>query len=452
MKKILIVVGLGLGVWGVGLLGQVIAGKSAIKGVATLGSFNGLTYTATLTNHTTFTQNSNPPPACQQGDTTYFSDWTKNTDGGAWSGGLILGTVGDGCWAGTNSAHIVGPLNLTAYNPASIGGTTVNSLAGFTVNPMSGWGTIGQNFCMDSTESNNSCSVGFHLFSFKGTLYWAIMSQFDGDPEGGSSQAIIASPDYLHACNEANISGFSGCTSSNWSSTGDVITDQFMTYNGGSHQAVQWFKPNTGDPTRWQNNMTRLNVIQWSQDSSTGYTLPTGIPPTVDTGFVYAISMYKDNVGTQADYTTENPSAMYLSRFPMIATNAADNTAWQHWNGTTYVADSSWTLGPNSSATLNLGSADLRTAFAHTEIYSTDCNCWVMAISAFSSNINGIAIFMSRDLKNWVRTTLVGSPAANTFPSWMMPTYTSLGGGSFKISQAATTGNILGFNEWTFAP
>ena len=388
------------------------------------------------------TNTSHPKQGPQNnGDTSYWTAWTPATDGGPWNGGYLLGTWGDAAFDGARG-HILA-MRLDRYDPASYAKTGISLVGGHGINTMTAWGLAGQNHCMNAAGAgNDSASSGFTPFSLRGKIYWPIQCQYDGDPFTGNREAIIMSPDNMkHWCNWANYqaggdAGPNTCDESNWSDTGDVITGDRMKYRDKTYQAVQW----TQGDYFYQNKMCRLVVIMWGQDTAAGPIVPEGVDPRIDTSYTYAVSMKTEALGKQ--------STLYCHRFPTAA-NPMDPRVWQHYN------KGKWDRNYDSASPLDVGTADFEAAQTHSEFYSPDAKQFFMK-GRHEDDI------LAADLPwgPYHRIEARNPPNANGFQGWIMATYTSLGGGSFKISHSdnghmpGTDGwNIVpGFVEWIFHP
>jgi hypothetical protein len=343
------------------------------------------------------------------------------------------------------TAHIVA-LKMDSYNPAKIAGTSVTSAVSTGVNSVSGWGVPGQNGCMGGNPSL-SCASGERPFSVGGTIYWPIQAQYDGDYFGVNRQAIIRSPDRMqHWCNWANVQAYGGCTSANWSSAGDVITANSMTYNGQLKTAVQWPWPDYS----FGNVMARLYAVPWGPDTATGPVVPAGVDSRVDTSYTYAFGIATTNGAT-------DPTPVTLHRVSTagcLLTGCDDPGNWQHKNGST------WDSNYLNSTGLTLLNADAtvftpQNAQSISVMYSPDARMWFLLLSC--ANCTYADTMFSAVIPDGPWTMMApsigGGPSTGGAQGFIDASYTSLGGGNFKISVTGNAGGsayVMHFNEWTF--
>ena len=282
----------------------------------------GPTYHIQMSNQTGFTAS-----PTSGGDTFYTSNASQT--------GYVAATVGDGKFGGINTNDHIQAYQLVSYNPADISGTVMSTASGTAgVNALSGWGSIGDGHGCGVNDVNFTASADGPPFWWKGNLYYVGRCQSNNDPFQADTAWIIVSPDGKHFCNWGNVQANGGCTSANWSSTGDGVLDSNNSHGFG---AIQWFRE-APDFTSKISKMGRNYVVMWGADTATGPACPVNLDPFFDCGYTYSMSSF---VRAAPD---DNSPFHYAHRFRNNCSTPSgfvpmDPACWQHWDGSTWNTD-----------------------------------------------------------------------------------------------------------------
>lgn len=367
-------------------------------------------------------------------DTNQFSAWTAAGGGGNFNTGHVYGNaVNDGRFpnsqAGT-TGHMQF-LEVTAIAPFNVSNTSLT-----VINPMADYDHTVFTYYGQSSRG----IYGSHPWSNGGKIYFPLHIQDQGDPFGTYTTFILITPDSgVHWCNYAHYVANSNVCNSGapWSTTGDIPAS-----NGSGDMQWPTALTNGNAPNSY---MGKLTIMQTIQDGASSPTIPG-----VDTTYDYFLSNREPGSGAGANNNHQLHAHRVLrSADPMIPTN------WTHWNGSTWVANSSLaTVVDVSPSAWSAGGC-----FANSGMYDTVLKLYFVAASCF--NLSPLLQFATGTSPQGPFTVVsYTAPTASNayqFPSFILATKTAyMGNRGFSV-QLSTNGlsgdaqtpvfNTIGFEQ-----